>query len=81
MHYLHAATLVGRASQYDYMTVFASYLGIIMGLGLTLICLAFLQRALPALPFSVALGVSFYFLTRLIVEPFVVPLAMNLQMF
>ena len=40
------------------------------GLGLTLLCLSVFQRALPALPFSIALGVLFYFLTRITLEPF-----------
>jgi presenilin 1 len=59
-----------KAAFYDMMTVFASFIGIIAGLGLTLLCLAFYKRALPALPFSIALGVLFYFLTRLTLEPF-----------
>jgi presenilin 1 len=58
--------------------VFASYLGIIAGLGITLLCLAIYQRALPALPFSIALGVLFYFLTRLVLEPYIVPLSSSL---
>ncbi len=58
--------------------VFAAYLAIIAGLGLTLLCLAVFQKALPALPFSIALGVLFYFVTRLALEPFLVPLATNL---
>ena len=60
--------LVGRASMYDLITVFASYLAIVAGLGLTLLCLAVYQKALPALPFSIALGVAFYFLARLLME-------------
>ncbi len=61
--------------------VFASYIGIIAGLGITLVCLAAFQRALPALPFSIALGVIFYFLTRLSLEPFLVPLSTSLTYF
>ena len=33
-----------------------------------------IRRALPALPFSIALGVVFYFLTRIVLEPYVVTL-------
>lgn len=73
--FIFYSMLVGRAAMYDMMTVFASYLAIIAGLGLTLLCLAIFQKALPALPFSIALGVAFYFLTRLTLEPFLVPLA------
>jgi presenilin 1 len=57
--------------------VFASYLAIIAGLGTTLLLLALARKALPALPFSIVLGVMFYFLTRYTLEPFLVPLAIN----
>ncbi|KAJ9519716.1 hypothetical protein QJQ45_013348 [Haematococcus lacustris] len=79
--FIFYSMLVGRAAMYDYMTVFSSYLGIIAGLGITLLCLTFYQKALPALPFSIALGVAFYFLTRLVLEPFLVPLASSLTYF
>eukprot|EP00197_Chlamydomonas_leiostraca_P006643 CAMPEP_0202871830 /NCGR_PEP_ID=MMETSP1391-20130828/19793_1 /ASSEMBLY_ACC=CAM_ASM_000867 /TAXON_ID=1034604 /ORGANISM="Chlamydomonas leiostraca, Strain SAG 11-49" /LENGTH=664 /DNA_ID=CAMNT_0049552733 /DNA_START=53 /DNA_END=2047 /DNA_ORIENTATION=+ len=79
--FIFYSMMVGRAAMYDFMTVFACYLGIIAGLGLTLLCLAFYQRALPALPFSIALGMLFYFLTRLALEPFLVPLATQLVYF
>ncbi|GLC33672.1 hypothetical protein PLESTM_000098800 [Pleodorina starrii] len=76
--FIFYSMLVGRAAMYDYMTVFSSYLAIIAGLGLTLLCLAIYQKALPALPFSIALGVAFYFLTRLTLEPFLVPLSVHM---
>jgi presenilin 1 len=72
--FIFYSMLVGRAAMYDMMTVFSSYLAIMAGLGLTLLLLAVTKRALPALPFSIALGVAFYFLTRLALEPFLVPL-------
>lgn len=75
------SVLVGRAAMYDLMTVYACYLAIISGLGCTLILLAVCQHALPALPISIALGVIFYFLTRLLMEPFVVGTSTNLLMF
>ncbi|KAH7571623.1 hypothetical protein JRO89_XS04G0104100 [Xanthoceras sorbifolium] len=75
------SVLVGRAAMYDLMTVYACYLAIISGLGFTLILLAVSGRALPALPVSITLGVLFYFLTRLLMEPFVVGTATNLLMF
>ena len=75
--FIFYSVLVGRASMYDLITVFASYLAIVAGLGLTLLCLAVFQKALPALPFSIALGVAFYFLARLLLEPFLVPMVVN----
>lgn len=75
------SVLVGRAAMYDLMTVYACYLAIISGLGCTLILLAVCGRALPALPISITLGVLFYFLTRLLMEPFVVGTSTNFLMF
>lgn len=75
------SVLVGRAAMYDLMTVYACYLAIISGLGCTLILLSVCRQALPALPISITLGVIFYFLTRLLMEPFVVGTSTNLLMF
>eukprot|EP00878_Enallax_costatus_P032599 GHUV01035841.1.p1 GENE.GHUV01035841.1~~GHUV01035841.1.p1 ORF type:complete len:476 (+),score=147.97 GHUV01035841.1:204-1631(+) len=76
--FIFYSMLVGRAAMYDLMTVYASYIAVISGLGITLMLLALYRKALPALPVSIALGVLFYFLTRLVMEPFVVPLSLNL---
>ncbi|XP_010908850.1 presenilin-like protein At1g08700 [Elaeis guineensis] len=75
------SVLVGRAAMYDLMTVYACYLAIISGLGCTLILLSVCRQALPALPISITLGVAFYFLTRLLMEPFVVGSSASLVMF
>ncbi|XP_048229411.1 presenilin-like protein At2g29900 isoform X2 [Ricinus communis] len=79
--FIFYSVLVGRAAMYDFMTVYACYLAIIAGLGITLLLLAFYQKALPALPVSIALGVLFYFLTRLLLEAFIVQCSLNLVMF
>lgn len=79
--FIFYSVLVARAAMYDFMTVYACYLAIIAGLGITLMLLAFYQKALPALPVSVLLGVIFYLLTRLLLETFVVQCSMNLLMF
>ncbi|KAK8573882.1 hypothetical protein V6N13_096813 [Hibiscus sabdariffa] len=67
--FIFYSVLVGRAAMYDFMTVYACYLAIVAGLGVTLMLLALYQKALPALPVSIALGVLFYFLTRICVLP------------
>lgn len=79
--FIFYSVLVGRAAMYDFMTVYACYLAIVAGLGITLILLAFYRKALPALPVSVMLGVVFYLLTRLLLEVFVVQCSVNLLMF
>ncbi|KAL6599622.1 hypothetical protein ACP70R_045759 [Stipagrostis hirtigluma subsp. patula] len=79
--FIFYSVLVGRAAMYDYMTVYACYLAIIAGLGVTLLLLAFFRRALPALPVSIILGVVFYVLTRTLLEAFVVQCSTNLLMF
>lgn len=79
--FIFYSVLVGRAAMYDFMTVYACYLAIIAGLGITLILLAFYQKALPALPVSVLLGVLFYVLTRVFLEVFIVQCSSNLLMF
>lgn len=79
--FIFYSVLVGRAALYDFMTVYACYLAIIAGLGITLLLLAFYRRALPALPVSILLGVLFYVLTRLLLESFVVQCSTNLLMF
>ncbi|KAI7746186.1 hypothetical protein M8C21_016264, partial [Ambrosia artemisiifolia] len=56
--FIFYSVLVGRAAMYDFMTVYACYLAIIAGLGITLVLLAVYQKALPALPVSVMLGVD-----------------------
>ncbi|KAF2282328.1 hypothetical protein GH714_043857 [Hevea brasiliensis] len=75
------SVLVGRAAMYDFMTAYACYLAIIAALGITLMLLAFYEKALPALPVSIVLGVLFYFLTRLLLEAFVVKCSLSLVMF
>ncbi|XP_073015208.1 presenilin-like protein At2g29900 [Primulina eburnea] len=79
--FIFYSVLVGRAAMYDFMTVYACYLAIIAGLGITLLLLALYEKVLPALPVSVLLGVLFYLLTRLLLENFVVQCSVNLLMF
>jgi presenilin 1 len=79
--FIFYSVLVGRAAMYDYMTVYACYLAIIAGLGVTLLLLAVFRQALPALPVSITLGVLFYVLTRTLLESFVMQCSTNFLMF
>ncbi|XP_020093204.1 presenilin-like protein At2g29900 [Ananas comosus] len=79
--FIFYSVLVGRAAMYDYTAVYACYLAIIAGLGVTLLLLGFFRQALPALPVSITLGVVFYVLTRELLEVFVVQCSTNLLMF
>jgi len=56
---------------YSFSTFAACMLVILAGLGATLVLLAVYHHALPALPVSIFLGVFFYLLTRLSIEPWI----------
>ena len=65
------SVLVSRAAMFDLATMAASFIAIILGLAGTLALLALMQRALPALPISIFLGIIFYFVTRFSIAPFI----------
>jgi presenilin 1 len=79
--FIFYSVLVGRAAMYDWFTVFACYLAIIAGLGCTLLWLALAKHALPALPISIAVAVAFYFISRYVMEPVILPMTLNLVYF
>merc|ERR1711862_93650 len=75
--FIFYSVLMGRAAMYDITTVFTCFIAIITGLFLTLILLAVFRKALPALPFSIFLGVIFYLVTKEFLVPFVQILSSN----
>jgi len=69
--FIFYSVLVSKAVQYSFTTFAACMLVVLAGLGGTLILLAVYRHALPALPISIFLGVVFYVLTRLMIEPWI----------
>jgi len=65
------SVLMGRAALFDMLTVFTCFIGIITGLFATLLLLAVYRKALPALPISIAFGIIFFFLSKVVLYPFV----------
>lgn len=69
--FIFYSVLVAKAAQYSYTTFVACCLVILAGLGGTLVLLSVYHHALPALPISIALGIFFYFCTRIFIEPYI----------
>lgn len=69
--FIFYSVLVSKAAQYSFATFAACMLVILAGLGGTLLLLAIYHHALPALPISILLGIFFYIMTRLFMEPWI----------
>ena len=66
---------------YDMLTAFAAYLGIVAGLGATLLLLALAKRRCRRCRSALRWASGFYFLARGVLEPFVLPLSVHLLYF
>jgi len=69
--FIFYSVLVSQAAKYSFTTFIACMLVILAGLGATLVLLSVFKMALPALPISIFLGVTFYLLTRTLIEPWI----------
>ncbi|KAI9094414.1 Presenilin-domain-containing protein [Phlyctochytrium arcticum] len=65
------SVLVGRAALFDWVTTVTCVVGVLTGLNMTIFLLVLYQKALPALPISIAFGILFYFVSSVTLTPFV----------
>ncbi|TPX72885.1 hypothetical protein SpCBS45565_g00216 [Spizellomyces sp. 'palustris'] len=64
------SVLVARAALFDWITTVTCTVAVLTGLNMTIFLLALYQKALPALPISIAFGILFYFISSVTLTPF-----------
>ncbi|KAK6737223.1 hypothetical protein RB195_019735 [Necator americanus] len=70
--FIFYSLLVGNASALaEWTTTVACFVSILMGLGFTLMLLVVLQKALPALPISIAFGAIAFFSSKFVASKFI----------
>ncbi len=62
-------SVTGRAAMRNQSTLVACAISVLAGLCATLALLPFMQRALPALPISIAVGIAVYFASSWLITP------------
>eukprot|EP00842_Homolaphlyctis_polyrhiza_P002286 jgi/Hompol1/3058/HPOL_000025-RA len=63
------SVLVGRASLFDWITTVSTMIAVTTGLSLTILLLAMYRTSLPALPISIAFGITFYLVSSVMLTP------------
>jgi presenilin 1 len=67
--FIFYSVLVSKAALYGFTSFAVCMLVILAGLGITLLLLSVYGKALPALPISIFFGVAFFFLSREVIDP------------
>lgn len=73
--------LITRAARIGWDIIILCVLAVILGLSITLLCLAKFQRALPALPFSLVLGTIFFITGSMTFRPFALTIRRDMLAF
>lgn len=69
--FIFYSVLVSKAAMHSFTAFACCMLVILAGMGATLVLLSVYKAALPALPISIFLGVTFYLLSVLSIEPWI----------
>ncbi|KAI0982961.1 hypothetical protein GJ496_000033 [Pomphorhynchus laevis] len=78
--FIFYSILICKTSQSDSLSIISTFLAILLGLCFTLMLLALLRKALPALPISITMGIIAFFSTKYLISPFADHLA-KMQIF